>query len=588
MSLFGPPDIYKLEAKRDVNGLIKALGYKTNDQLDQRHLREAALKALGRVGDTRAAEPLMAILKDQDHLLKWYAAEALGQIRDTRAVEPLIATLGGSYNENLYKYAAEALGKIRDTRAVKPLVDSLNSTTGDARMAVAVALDKLGWQPDKDETGAVYWIAKGQWDKCVEIGPLAVPKIIGYLKYDEDYEVRRAAADALGTIGDTRAVDTLIAALTDRDATVVEHVAWAIGKFRDARAVEPLIVALKGRSNVGNVAEGTTWALGQIGSPAVDALISIFNKEYAYHDAAREAAATALGATRDARAVHPLVAAVQDKDWPVRLRRAAAAGLGELGDVQAVASLLVALMAKEEDVREVTAEALGKIRDSHSLGPLIASLNDPSENVRKAAALAVGKIGDRLAVQPLLSVLNDPIAEVRQAAAEALDSLSWQPDTVETRVTYSIAKRLWDECVEIGVDAVGLLSAAVEDKNADVRKGAAEALGRLGILKEDEVSRITSQPFVKTMTEEEMLDVLKELCRAYANERAADTGLIIVGSKYAKSSTKELESLAMCIAHELNLRGGVQEMRRLWNKLEGKRGSRTLDMLWDGIGDWRG
>ncbi|MCC7162462.1 MAG: HEAT repeat domain-containing protein [Anaerolineae bacterium] len=52
MPLFGPPNIEKLKAKHDVNGLIKALGDQKNSDL-----RAKAAKALGEIHDTQAVGP---------------------------------------------------------------------------------------------------------------------------------------------------------------------------------------------------------------------------------------------------------------------------------------------------------------------------------------------------------------------------------------------------------------------------------------------------------------------------------------------------------------------------------------------------
>jgi HEAT repeat protein len=49
MFLFGAPNVQKLSAKRDVQGLIKALGYEKDEQI-----RHAAALALGQIGDPRA------------------------------------------------------------------------------------------------------------------------------------------------------------------------------------------------------------------------------------------------------------------------------------------------------------------------------------------------------------------------------------------------------------------------------------------------------------------------------------------------------------------------------------------------------
>ena len=88
MPLFGPPNVEKLKAKRDVKGLIKALGYQEDDEI-----RSRAAAALGEIGDTRAVEPLIAALKDSRYSVGQQAALALGSMRDARAVMALIGTL---------------------------------------------------------------------------------------------------------------------------------------------------------------------------------------------------------------------------------------------------------------------------------------------------------------------------------------------------------------------------------------------------------------------------------------------------------------------------------------------------------------
>ena len=52
---------------------------------------------------------------------------------------------------------------------------------------------------------------------------------------------RRAAAEALGQLGDKRAVEPLIAALQDDVENVRQAAAEALGQLGDERAVEPLI-----------------------------------------------------------------------------------------------------------------------------------------------------------------------------------------------------------------------------------------------------------------------------------------------------------------------------------------------------------
>jgi HEAT repeat protein len=58
MFSIGTPNIKKLAAKRDVQGLIQALGYKKDADI-----RKAAAKALSELQDIQAVMPLVAALK---------------------------------------------------------------------------------------------------------------------------------------------------------------------------------------------------------------------------------------------------------------------------------------------------------------------------------------------------------------------------------------------------------------------------------------------------------------------------------------------------------------------------------------------
>jgi len=89
-----------------------------------RAARQAAAEALGKLGDTRAVEPLVAALRGEDVEVRRTAAWALGEIGDARAVDPLIAALGDEDAE-VRRVAARALGEIEDAKATEPLIATL-------------------------------------------------------------------------------------------------------------------------------------------------------------------------------------------------------------------------------------------------------------------------------------------------------------------------------------------------------------------------------------------------------------------------------------------------------------------------------
>ena len=75
------------------------------------------------------------------------------------------------------------------------------------------------------------------------MGDLQAEPAVGMLTkalQDEDGNVRRLAASALGKIGDCAAVPNLIACLGDAKPQVRQYVIKALGTSADARAIEPL------------------------------------------------------------------------------------------------------------------------------------------------------------------------------------------------------------------------------------------------------------------------------------------------------------------------------------------------------------
>ena len=73
--------------------------------------------------------------------------------------------------------------------------------------------------------------------------------------------------------------------------------------------------------------------------------------------------------------------------------------------------------------------------------------------------------------------------------------------------------------------------------------------------------------------DQKMINCLKELCSAYAAD---------------DPSYHHLELEATRIGEELDAQGGIAAMRRVFAHVQGSPGSRTLEMHWSGIGNWRG
>jgi len=224
---------------------IEALALSLNSNIS--HLKDDAARALIKLG-TPAVGALISVLNAPDSGGRIYAAWALGIIKDPAAVEPLIAALKDT-NVDLKLNAAAALGSVNDQRAVEPLINALKDTNADVRMNSAAALGRL-----KDARAvepliglfkdANFGVVQKAARALVDIGPPAVDLLLVALN-DANASVRVYAVDTLSVIGDPRSVEPIISLLKDPDANVRVHAALALGQIADPRTVEPLKSALK-------------------------------------------------------------------------------------------------------------------------------------------------------------------------------------------------------------------------------------------------------------------------------------------------------------------------------------------------------
>jgi hypothetical protein len=215
---------------------------------------------------------------------------------------------------------------------------------------------------------------------------------------DPDPDLRERAAEVLGKIGDSRAVEPLVLALGDPFSSVRERAADALGKI-GTRAVEPLIAALKDADS--NFRERAAGALGKIGTPAVGGLIAALKDP---ESDVRGRAAKVLGKIGDSRAVEPLIAALGDPDTYVRF--CASEALGKIGDPRAVAALaerkaeLQKAQARRAPAAEITLDDL--INGSHT-----GSMYDSSSGLVTATIVELTSAGaDYLIVHYSLEVLG--------------------------------------------------------------------------------------------------------------------------------------------------------------------------------------
>jgi hypothetical protein len=110
-------------------------------------LRSSIVSVLAAVGEC-AVDQLLAALRSQNARTRGCAAAALGRIGNRRAFEPIMALLGSSANEGIELELIAALGNLRDNRAIGILLPYLAESDALRRgwliRITAVALGTIG------------------------------------------------------------------------------------------------------------------------------------------------------------------------------------------------------------------------------------------------------------------------------------------------------------------------------------------------------------------------------------------------------------------------------------------------------------
>lgn len=270
-----------------------------------------------------------------------------------------------------------------------------------------------------------------------------LPKGYGPLGYGHAIPERKAIVKALGQLGDSRAVEPLITQLDDDP--IQKDVVEVLGQLRDSRAVEPLITLLSSIKADNELASGWNLAkvvaetLCKIGDPcAIDLLVPLLQSKFR---AVRKGAAMVLQNMNSMDDDRRAALAVANRNWDEAVSLGSAA-------VEPLIGILVDFTLTNHDYGET-----------------------------EAAAKALGKIGDARAIEPLTAMLRAKTPAVRESAFKALEGLGAINDT--QRAVRAVANHNWDEAVSLGSAAVEPLIGVFADNNAEVRKSAAEAILKL-------------------------------------------------------------------------------------------------------------
>lgn len=184
--------------------------------------RRSALRTLAQINHPAAYAAIVSAVQHPMRDVRVDAGFMLAkqtQYKDPAAVPGLLDALGDD-DPRIRTAAVKALGEIGDPAAVAQLLHIMNT----------------------EQDGDIRWLATGALGK---IGADAVPGLLNMLR-DEDWKVRRSAADAIWAMREPSAVPGLLAALHDKNDVVRQAVAGALDAIGEG-AVLPLIEALSSR-----------------------------------------------------------------------------------------------------------------------------------------------------------------------------------------------------------------------------------------------------------------------------------------------------------------------------------------------------
>lgn len=414
-------------------------GVRDDNDADYRNGAMDILVAFG-----KAAVPyLVELLKDANEEVRNFACVMLGDIGNRLAVSPLILALNDG-DANVSHSAAEALGKIGDRSALFPLIELLK---GD------------------------FWV---QYSAIAAIGAMrdyrAVPHLLNLL---DNELLLGAVADALGMIGDPRALHPLGAILPTLDADMAGHVARAMTAiYRAANEA----VNYKNSLTEYHQPELLRQVIGRGG---VDKLLVLLKESR--DNAVLEAAIMLLGWYGEVAAAERFFALLSDES----LQSSVEAALLSLGR-KAEHSLLAALDDGNDTAKIVALRTMRYLGIDPDTDKIAAFLRGSNEQLQLEAIQVVKLFPLELYLPILLDLLRNAAGEVLSRAAEALGRYAYSQ--VKDCIA-SLADSADPDARKRGVMLLGqfaqknetlLLDLFLSDADAGVRKTAVKAAVKQG------------------------------------------------------------------------------------------------------------
>jgi HEAT repeat protein len=243
--------------------------------------------------------------------------------------------------------------------------------------------------------------------------------LLVHMLTDQAYQVRKAAVQVLGEMGDARAIPHLAGTLNDQAVGIRCYAVEALEKLGNPQVVPWLMVALKNRATrVRLAALKALLHMGVVNSSVMSVLL---------HAAAQNGSRTYEAIWRtvveldDPHTLCCLLQALHDRPEHMPADRSATKTVQP-----------AAFEATTSEVRKWMIDTLGRLRDPCAFEPVAALLGQRDASVRYKVVRALKQLNDARALPLLQTVLTDENHIVRWAAVDALVFLAG-PHALEAR-----------------------------------------------------------------------------------------------------------------------------------------------------------
>lgn len=393
--------------------------------LQESRLSSAAHDAVAKFRQPAVAPHLFPLLKHEDAQVRRHICRALGELGEGRAAVPMMDVVASDDTDFVARACAEELPKVAGPDNVPRLLKMLESRQGGAvadQLALAVVtVDRA--QAFKVTLPLVQKRDPMARRLALRLSADVHPSdeaVFQQMAADRDVDWRRESMYGLMQLRSTSARQALCRALSEKDPSIRHTAVEGLRGFRDRETVDCLVdawLALKkgsspnmeeeipsalrevtGQQLPDEVAAWKTWRDGGLGlGTGEDAMLSALR-----HDTAQVRVLAALTLLNGAR----------PKDVN-RVADAAAAALAEEKDTSA-RSALIGLLGR-----------LGRVKD---VPVLVAALEEkPSLEERVALARALDGLGDARGTLGFIEDLGSDNPRTREDAVRSLSTITGEP-----------------------------------------------------------------------------------------------------------------------------------------------------------------